>query len=444
MPAYMNRRLALLLVLASIVLVTRTARAQGAGQGQGQGEVTIGYQGLPYKASGETATGIQVSEGVLMHVGAGAETGYDSNVFYEGINPRGAAMIRSSIFADMSNATRSGAVGRLSFQMRGGLTYRRYQSSDQDVQNFANAWMPSAGLALSTSSGQFGFGLADTFVRLEDPPYNPGQPQPITRYNNQGSAELRWAPGGGRLSSMLRYTNMIDWFAEVYNYASSMTNSLMLDVSWKWLPKTAIFVNVTQGIVTYFEAGTPKAPSYPLRVTAGIRGLLTEKTSVALALGYTNAFYSGPGPSTSGFYGSTFGDLSFTVRPTMLSRVVLGYRHSFENSVISNFYYAETAYASYVQQIAGRLALDLSGRYVYKDYQGTAQIDPAVAGRVDNFFQVGATLDYFVRNWIYAGVGYAMILNRGDVTPSPLAPPGPPPDVNYTKQQVFFRLGITY
>ena len=70
------------------------------------------------------------------------------------------------------------------------------------MQQFSNAWMPSAGLALSMASGQLGFGLADTFVRLEDPPYNADQP-PITRYNNQASAELRWAPGGGRLTGTL-------------------------------------------------------------------------------------------------------------------------------------------------------------------------------------------------------------------------------------------------
>jgi hypothetical protein len=430
----MNRRLVLLLTAAAATLVARSASAQGQSQGPGQGEVTIGYQGLPYKASGETATGIQLSEGVLMHVGAGAEAGYDTNVFYQSFDPQGSAIIRTSLFADASNATRGGATGRISFNMRAGLTYRRYQSDSPDVQQYGNAWMPSAGLALSMGSGQLGFGLADTFVRLEDPPYNAGQP-PITRYNNQASAELRWAPGGGRLTGTLRYMNMIDVIQGDFSYATSMTNAVMLDASWKWLPKTALFVNVTQGFVTYLEEPTPKSQSYPLRVTAGLRGLLTEKTSVLLALGYTNSFYSS-GASTGGIWGSTFADLSFTVRPTMLTRVVLGYRHAFENSIISNFYYAETAYASYVQQIASRLALDLSGRYIYKNYQGL--FDPATLERTDNFFQLGATLDYFVRNWIYAGLGYALLVNRGDVVATV------PTDVNYTKQQVFVRVGLTY
>ena len=149
------------------------------------------------------------------------------------------------------------------------------------MQQYSNAWMPSAGLALSMASGQLGFGLADTFVRLEDPPYNAG-PASDHPLQQPGVRELRWAPGGGRLTGTLRYTNMIDVLQGDFSYATSMTNALMLDASWKWLPKTAIFLNVTQGYRDVpARSRRRKEPSYPLRVTAGLRGLLTEKTSVA-------------------------------------------------------------------------------------------------------------------------------------------------------------------
>jgi hypothetical protein len=434
MPAYMNRRLALWIALIASCLGARAARAQSGG---GQAEVTIGYQGLPYKATGESNTGIQVSEGVLLHVGAGAEAGYDTNVFYMNTAPISSALIRTSVFGDLSNATRTGAQSRVSFDVRAGVVYRRYQSDNPSVENFSNAWMPTAGLALSAGGGQFGFGLADTFARLEDPPYNAGQLVPITRYNNQASVEGRWAPGGGRITTMLRYTNMIDIFQGDYSFASTDANYLMLDASWKWLPKTAIFANAQQGYIFYLNEAEANAngkeSSFPLIVTAGLRGLLTEKTSATVALGYTNGFYSG-GFSTGGFWGSTYADASVTLRPTFLSRIVAGYRHDFQNAVVASFSYNETVYASYVQQIAGRLALDLSGRYSHRNYQG-AFVDAGqmVTGRTDNFFQVGATLDYFVRNWVYFGVGYSMLSNSSNIS-----------DVEYLKQQMFVRLGLTY
>jgi hypothetical protein len=427
----MNRRLALFTALAA----TAIARGALAQQG-GQGEVTIGYQGLPYKSSGETNTGIQVSEGVLLHVGAGAEAGYDSNVFYsESGSEVGSPLIRVGLFGDMSNATRTGAVGRLLFDVRAGVTYRRYQSDNANVQNFSNAWLPTAGLALSSGGGQFGFGLADTFARLEDPPYAESSPFPITRYNNQASVEGRWSPGGGRITATLRYTNMIDIFQDAYEYASTDGNYLMLDGAWRWLPKTAVFLNAQQGYIFYLNDAQAtlnnKTSSFPLVVTTGLRGLLTEKTSAILALGYTNGFYSG-GVSTSGIWGSTFAELSFTLRPTALSRVVAGYRHDFQNQVISSFSYNETAYASYVQQIAGRLALDLSGRYVHRNYGGQF-VDVNQQNRNDDFIQAGASLDYFARNWIYVGVAYSVMSNSSNIT-----------TVEYLKQQMFVRLGITY
>ena len=53
----------------------------------------------------------------------------------------------------------------------------------------------------------------------------------------------------------LRFTNMVDVFDKTagVQYANAMTNTLMLDVSWSWLPKTAIFFNAQQGFVDYLN-----------------------------------------------------------------------------------------------------------------------------------------------------------------------------------------------
>ncbi len=217
-----------------------------------------------------------------------------------------------------------------------------------------------------------------------------------------------------------------------------MTNTLMLDVAWKWLPKTAIFLNVSQSYVDYLNqtAATTNsiANSYPLYVTTGLRGLLTEKTSAVLTLGYVNAFYS-TGASTSGFLGSTYLDLAFTARLTQLSRAVVGFRHDFLNAVISNFAYEETAYASYVQQIAGRLGLDLSGRYAYLSYQGTPG-DPYAPGREPRRQLLPARRD--------ARLLPAQLGLPGRRLLAPGQPQQHTPVDDYLKQQVFARLGVTY
>jgi hypothetical protein len=437
----MNRRLALWTGLG-VLLATRVASAQ---------DVTIGYQGLPYKSSGESNTGIQVSDGLLFHLGVGAEAGYDTNVFYSPGSPLGSpvgsSIIRVMPFAELTNATRTGPVSRdISFDARVGLQYRYYGSDNPDVVRFRSAWMPNAGLSLSTGGGQqFGLGVADVFARTEDAPYQAQLgtvSNPLTHSNNQASIEGRWSPGGGRLGTLLRYVNMIDIYDAPYTYANDVVNTLTLDVSWKWLPKTAVFLDVQQGYTSYLNstpttdpitgAAVPlKSSSFPLSVTAGLRGLITAKTSAIFSLGYVNGFYS-TGGSTGGWLGSTSAKLEFTVQLTQLSRAVLGFQHAFANAVISSFSYNETAYASYVQQIAGRLALDLSGRYQYIQYEGTF-VDGAQVGRVDNNILVGASLDYFLRNWAYLGVGYSLLKNSSNI-----------PTDDYLKQQVFARLGVAY
>jgi len=443
------KRLLTLSIGHGALFVARAALAQ---------DVTIGYQGLPYKYAGDSHnTGIQVSDGVLMHVGAGAEAGYDSNVYYadpaSAVAPIASGLIRVSSYAELTNATRAGvAPSGLSFDARAGLLYRRYTSSD--VTKDADAFMPTAGLSLGTSlTNSLSFGFADVFVRSEDMPYYAGQAA-LTRDNNQASAEVRWAPGGGRINTLLRYTNMVDIFeTNNYSFANSLSQELMLDGSWKWLPKTAVFFQARQGYVTYLNSNTggtiAKYASYPLHIIVGLRGLITEKTSVVASLGYANGFYSCPGGiascvSTGGVLGSTYANLEATYRPTLLGRIVLGYRHDFQNSVISDFYYGDQVYGSYVQQVAGRFALDLSGRYFHKNYQGyTPAGNGIVQARVDNIVQVGATLDYFIRNWAFAGIGYALVLNSSDPSTIMVAG-GQPESLNYTKHQVFARLGVTY
>ena len=136
-----------------------------------------------------------------------------------------AADPHESCFGELSNATRTGAAGRhRRSTSRAGLMYRRYQSDDADVQNVqATRGCRRPGFALSTGGGQFGFGLADTFARLEDPPYNRSRASRFRSpaYNNQASAEGRWAPGGGRLTATLATRTWSTSSRATYDYAST-------------------------------------------------------------------------------------------------------------------------------------------------------------------------------------------------------------------------------
>ena len=437
----------------SIVATTVTLILSGGGAlaQESNAPIVVGYSGLPTRAPRGGQTGLQVTEGTLLHAGAGAEGGYDSNVYYSGQgSATSAGLVRATAFLEYTNASRTGEVpSSLFFDIGASLQYREYLSDRVDARN-RRAFMPQAGASLEFSGSQVvSLTLSDSFARTEDPPYR-ADDGPIIRNGNQALAQVRLAPGGGRLQGIIRYTNSIDVFSGSntdYRYANSMSHEAMVDFSWKWLPKTAIFVQGRQGYIQYLDSSSTqtsvKRPSYPLRATLGLRGLITEKTTVGVALGYANAFYSS-GESTGGFLGSTYASADVTYRPLLTTLVTLGYRHDFQNSLISNFYYMDGLYLTLQQQLVGRISAGLSGRWEHRNFRGNignaaAGQPQAVLDRTDDFFQAGATVDVTLKGGFYLGVGYSLLVNQSDFEPPP-----PAASPEYLKHQVFGRLGVTY
>jgi hypothetical protein len=393
--------------------------------------------GIAARAPVGQTTGLKLSEATLLHVGVGAEGGYDTNVFYSDENRVASPIVRITPFVQITNATRTGAVpSGAYYDLNAGLQFREYITDNENVRA-QRAFNPVASGMLEVSNGRaVSFYATDTFVRAEEPPYDESTTN-IIRNANIATLGVRFAPGGGRMRGLVRYTNLIDHFeTEEYQVASHMGHDVTLDGSWLWLPKTALFLQVSQGFIHYFDPNAPQDPvnpkfnSVPLRTLAGLRGLLTDKVAVRIAAGYGNAFYQGGGINTTGL--STLGALvELSYRPTLFTNITLGYRHEFRNSVIGTFYDVDTGYLGLGQRIGDRLNLLAHGRYEYRRFAGLR------LPRTDNFAQTGLTADFYIQEWLYAGAGYLLLFNRSDVDRSVGG-------IDYTKQQIFVRLGFVY
>jgi hypothetical protein len=335
----------------------------------------------------------------------------------------------------------------LFYDLGASLTYREYLSNDATIRD-QRAFMPSAYGNLQLSKMQtLGLMIADVYGRSEEPPYINTVPlEPIIRDVNQASAVLRWAPGGGRIGATASYINTLDLFeTQSLKVASSLGHLLSLDMSWKWLPKTALIAQVSQGYIYYLNSdpmtGAKKPTSFPFHALGGLRGLITAKLTVNVALGYANGFYDTARPGPSGFRGNFSATADGIYHPTMLTTVAVGYRHDFQNAVLGDFYYVDAVYLNLGQAIAGRLGLGITARYESREFQNIHLADGSFISRHDNYWQAGANLDYHMKEWAYAGVAYSLMSNSSPYEPPTSQDPG---RVNYLKQLVFARLGLTY
>jgi len=258
----------------------------------------------------------------------GAELGYDNNVFYSANGAKGSALVVVLPYAEITNAPRLGAPPPSTYySLSATLQYRKYFESLAGDR--ASGFTPAVvGVVEFGSNQQLSLALTNSLIRTLDAPYvnNAASASvtndPIRHFSDVAGARVKYAPGGGRLVGVLQLTGSYDNFAKDttqngtdYSLANAVGGSVALDFSWKWLPKTALYARATQGIVYYTESGSGKNNSAPLHLLVGVRGLLTAKLSLNLALGYANGFYFG-GPSTSGIRGNLAGlaELGWTLQ----------------------------------------------------------------------------------------------------------------------------------
>lgn len=404
------------------------------------------------RGGGASETGVNLSESVLLHVGMSAEAGYDSNVFYERSNPRDSAVLRLTPFVEITNAARGGGIpGGAFYDLSATLLYREYLSGDSNTQA-QRAFNPAvSGLLEFGTNRALTLTISDSFVRIEEPPYG-YTAGIITRDTNLGALQLRYSPGGGRFTGTVRYSNILDYFeSDDLKYANSMSHEAVFDVAWKWLPKTALYVQYAQGFVTYLNKDSDPSPtgrkldSFPLRALAGLRGLVTEKLSFSLGVGYNNAFYESGGKNPSG-WGNFAAAVEGTYRPTLLTSMTLGYRHEFRNSpVVGNFYNVDGVYAGIRQALGSRIALQAFGRFENRRYDLSALVingtPTTVSDRSDNMLQAGLSLDVFIRSWFYAGASYLFTYNKSNKADEAGANSA---GLDFNKSMVLARLGVTY
>lgn len=433
------RRLALLVALAG-VLADGVARAQ-----------SMAVSTTP--AAAVEGDGIALGSRLVLHAGIGAELRYDSNVFYQDSNAVSALALRlTPKFLLATRVKRDGSPHKFDFRIGAGLDYREWlvSSNGQRPPRQFNVTAGAAATILPT--GPVTVDLYDNYVRSIQPPYQ------VATFNydrdvNEIGTRFRIKPGGGRLELQLSYTFGIDYWEtkaqQVYNNYYHHSNLRLL---YKFLPKTSVYLMADNIVYQYWtsaatQTALDRPDGYPLRIMAGLNGLLTSKLTFDIYGGYTNGFYKfGPSPSTG------IAGLTLTWRPFTLSTSTLAYRHDFENTLLGVYANFDNISISWMQQI-WRFAAFLRLSYQNTRYQGIAAASgvvtdqgAATSTRTDNQFALNARVDFYTyKNWLALSLGYDFNILRSNTALSTMtmATAAVIP-TNFVKHEVYLGVSLYY
>jgi hypothetical protein len=293
--------------------------------------------------------GIKLGEALVLHPGVALGLGYDTNLFYSSDTPgdpaTGVAYIAVRPAVDLAtlSAQRGGGTPHtLDFRLHMGADVRALLSGDSSVNQHWSVNLESGMVLALFPFGNYALDLFNNYVRSSVPPYNVTRTSDnINSDQNQLGLRLKLRPGGQRLEIAVQYMFAFYLFeGGLFSDKNDLINSFQLRVSWKFFPKTALYLQASEDINSYITQGGATPPTaFPFRVVLGVIGLITAKLSVNANIGYANSFtQSNANQPNAASYNMVIGLIEGTWKPTLTTSVSLGYRHDFVQALIGTFY----------------------------------------------------------------------------------------------------------
>jgi hypothetical protein len=357
--------------------------------------------------------GVKIGEGTVLHPVFGMETGVVSNVFYTENDPRAAGVLR--LLAQVGAGSLSSArlaptsddndspqrEGDFQYKVSARASYDLMLSGDDAVQGTGGLGIGALFRGMVNPNGKWSFGFDEEFNRLIRAA-NFETDANTNRDINAIGLTLLYHPSDSAFGGYLYYNNTIDIFEQnTQEFADRLQHRIGLHPTWRWLPQTTVFADVSLGIYSGLGSGSQKVSSYPFTALAGIATLLSRKTTLNVQAGYTNGFYSA-GPS----YSAPTVGASIGYRYSPLGRVLLSYDWLYQDSVNANFY-RDHVVRLWVQQLVSPFVIMVQPEVHFREYQGVSTLVMGAPDTRDDFiFSLIAGVHYNFRNWAAATLDY--------------------------------------
>jgi hypothetical protein len=376
--------------------------------------------------------GIKIGDGRL-HVSLLAAIGYDSGAAYYTPGGSSTPVLAGDLIVQPSAGITFGldtANTFVNFTGSGGYVW--YPGLTTGITTKLSH--PIANVTLGTAFNKLGaieFQLGDTFTYSDQTTNTVAGIGLLSLYNTVYLA-VPIHPGGGAIEVTPKFHFDLELFAQLLPQALpgcttdiSCNPALVQNMNygnlgfgltgkWKFLPKTAVVVDLSFDDRLYFNTTPPPGgvpntstnlPSLLLRGTAGLSGLITSRISTLLLIGGGGDFVTGDatviGQAEIAYLGSFLTARGGFLR-TMSPMPVFGI--STDNRV----------YAELRSTLLGRLTLSGLGGFDYINYAKTSRADVIVSAQIQaivqivSFFSAGLSYNLSFRSSTeaFAGVNY--------------------------------------
>jgi len=355
-----------------------------------------------------------------LHPGIGVEGGWQNNVFNSdpGNNVEPSALLRVSPHlmlstrraraaeSDAGAGTQQG--GRVSF--RGGVSgslyhyFEAYERTDMGI---------GADMKLTINEGKpFSVIIDEEFKREIRPfsqpsfssPMLPAQPTNgnapnYGRDQNTVGARFQLATPGDLLKGSLGYSFGFDMYEDdLFDTNNSMTHTVSEQLSWTFLPKTALFQMLDVAFQSYASGAGNSVSTLNdnkrVSTEMGLNGALSPAWGLTLAAGYG-----------AGFYDNNVDYESITLRTQVrwkISEAVkssLGYQRAFQSTFQGNFARTDAIRAEVNVVMGGVFYLQPSVGVNFVDFGPTSQ-DGTQGARNDIYLDATLSGEYRVIDWL--------------------------------------------
>lgn len=255
---------------------------------------------------------------------------------------------------------------------------------------------------------------------------------------NEAYVDAPLQPGGGALSVRPSYSFAYEGFlsaqtvtpltddANLLNYFSHRPG---IEFGWRFLPKTAIVLDVRSDIRRYADQDF-NVDSNALYALLGLSGLVTPRIALVARAGYGNSFVPEARRGEVANYQSFVGQLDGTYIMSETVRMKLGVARTFFPVPRLGWYGDNRFYATGQALLGGRLLAEMDASLHLLNY---------ATGRSDVLLNPSASARYRVTPWLNVGVGYGFSLRRSSEAAADL-----PSGTDYDRHELFGSIEMTY